>query len=41
MIITNENVNTTDAIATNDNNVIEYYLNNVKQASYSDLILTL
>lgn len=36
MIITNENVNTTDSIATNDNNVIEYYLNNVKQASYSD-----
>ena len=36
MIITNQNVNTTDAIATNDNNVIEYYLNNVKQTSYSD-----
>ena len=36
MIITNQNVNTVDRIATNDNNVIEYYLDNVKQASYSD-----
>ena len=36
MIITNQNVNTVDRIATNDNNIIEYYLDNVKQSSYSD-----